>query len=51
MDERAKLVQEVIDRLLYFPEYVDKLKELNQQFDPHSKVKYTTGPLNFTYNN
>lgn len=41
-DDKKHLVQEVIDRLLYCPNYEEALKQLNSKFDPHKQVKFKT---------
>lgn len=40
-DDKKLLVQETIDRLLYCDKYDEKLREFNQNFNSHDKVKYT----------
>lgn len=48
-DDKKIILNDVIERLLYVEEYVDKLVEFNKQFDPHKKVKYTTKPSEFMF--
>ena len=49
IDEDKKIIQDVIDRLLYIEDYKDKLIALNERHDPHKKTKYTTNINDFRF--
>ncbi len=49
-DENKKLMQDTIDRVLYCgDDYIERLKKLNEKYDPHNKVKYTHEPTEFRF--
>lgn len=48
-DDKKVILNDVIERLLYVEEYVDKLIEFNKNFDPHQKVRYNTKPKEFMF--
>lgn len=48
-DDKKELLQKVIDRLLYCDDYRSKLEELNSQFNPNQKQKFTTNQKEFMF--
>ncbi len=41
------LIQDVIDRVLYCPEYKEQLIKFNKDFEIPKTVKISYGPINF----
>lgn len=47
--ENKKLVQEVIDRILYCKGYKEELEHLNEHYDPHNSTKFTSNVEDFMF--
>ena len=47
--KEKELIQATIDRILYCPNYIEALKELNAKFNPHDRTKFTDNISEFKF--
>ncbi len=47
--KEKQLLQDTIDRLLYCPNYIEALKELNSRYNPHINIKFTNDVSEFRF--
>lgn len=47
--KEKELLQDTIDRILYCPNYIEALKELNSKYNPHIEVKFTDNVFEFRF--